>query len=92
MTEPVPLTIPDVELIAERIKERQVRFNEDFVASVGIVLLNFGDRYVTVTCVNGEWSGVKGDLTPREGIPRCPDGHPLVETSLPPWLALVGDD
>lgn len=94
MSEPRYLTSADVEHIAGRIQERQARFGEDFTMSVGVVLLNLGDRFVNVACVGGEWCGTKGDLTPRQGIPLCPNGHPLVETSTAPRLALCeeGDD
>lgn len=88
MAEPQYLTVPDVEDIADRIQQRQHHFNEDLTASVGVVLMNLGERYVRVECIGGEWSGAKGDLTPRQGIPLCPNGHPLIETSTAPRLAL----
>ena len=43
-------------------------------------------------CVGGEWKGTKGDLTPGGGLPQCPNGHPLLETSTAPRLALVHPD
>jgi hypothetical protein len=76
-------------MIAEMIQHRRDNFTEDFEMSVGVVLLNYGDKYVEVQCVNGEWSGTKGDLIRGPELPRCPNGHVLLETSNAPRLALV---
>lgn len=88
------LTSADVVLIAERIQTRQQRFkDEPFVMSVGVVLMNHGDRAVQVECIGHEWSGVKGDLTPRaDAIPLCPNNHPLIEITRAPKMALVDDE
>ena len=60
--------------------------------SVGVVLLNYGERYVDVTCIGGEWSGTKAEVFRHVGVPLCPNGHPLIETSNAPRLALVDED
>lgn len=84
------LNAEDIEKISDSIQYRRDRFQEEsFNMSVGVVLMNYGDRQVQVRCIGGEWTGIKGDLTPRDGIPLCPEGHPLVETSTAPVLALV---
>lgn len=88
-----PLTVAEVQEIADRITRRQQRFtNEDFTMSVGVVLMNFGDRYVRVDCIAGEWSGTKSDLARRDGIPLCPNGHPLLEVSEAPRLGWIDSD
>lgn len=84
-----PLSLDDVADIAERITRRQAQFDETLGWSVGIVLMNYGDKYVTVDCTGGEWDGTKGDLAPTDSLPKCPNGHPLLETSTAPSLALV---
>lgn len=89
-TDPQFLTASDVDHIAESIQYRQTRWpSETFVMSVGVVLMNYGSKHVRVHCINGEWSGTKGDLPPGTGIPTCPNGHVMVETTEAPRLALV---
>lgn len=91
MNDYLHISVHDVENIAQAIQTRQTKFtDENFVMSVGVVLMNYGDRYVKVSCVGSErWTGTKGELEPREGIPLCPNGHPLIETSQAPRLSLV---
>jgi hypothetical protein len=60
--------------------------------SIGVVLMNYGDPFVKVKCTNNEWSGIKSDLTSRNGIPLCPNGHPLFEITRAPRLALVFEE
>lgn len=87
------LNAEDIQKITEAIEFRRQRFQEEsFDMSVGVVLMNYGARFVEVVCLNREWSGVKGDLTPRDGVPLCPNGHPLFETSTAPVMALVWED
>lgn len=87
------LGVKDVEEIALRLKRRAERFpDEEFTMSIGVVLLNYGERHVKVECMGREWAGTKGDLQPRNGVPLCPNGHPLLEVSRAPRLALVDDD
>ena len=84
------LDVDDIQEISDKIKARQERFpNEDFLMSVGVVLMNYGEKHVVVRCVTGGWTGTKGDLQPRDGVPLCPDGHPLFEITEAPRLALV---
>jgi len=47
--------------------------------SLMVVLVNYGDQHTRVECVGREWSGTKGDLPPRDGVPLCPNGHPMFE-------------
>ena len=86
------LTIREAEDIADAILWRQEYFeHEGLKQSVLVVLMNYGDRYVKVACTGGEWSGVKGVLV-GSGLPHCPNGHPLFETSQGKGLALIDRD
>lgn len=91
MSDPQFLSVQDVQKITASIRSRQERFGEGLDMSVGVVLMNYGERHVRVKCIAGEWSGTKGDLAPRDGVPLCPNGHPLLETSRAPRLALVDE-
>ena len=74
--------IKDVEEIAERIEYRQRNFpGEEFSMSLGVVLLNYGDQYIKVWCVDPEcgWEGLKRDIIITPELPTCPNGHPLLE-------------
>lgn len=78
----VELTVAQANRIAVLITYRQVTFpDETLHTSVMVALLNAGDEFTSVSCVAGEWSGVKGDLSPSDGVPRCPNGHVLMEAS-----------
>ena len=78
---PRPLGIEDGQAIYESFRSRRDRWtDEDEFTAVMVVLFNFGDHLTGVSCTAGEWSGVKGDLAHREGIPLCPNGHPLFES------------
>lgn len=84
------LDISDITKITEAVKARQENFSEDLTMSIGVVLMNYGDRYTDVKCVKGEWEGKKINLlVKRDGVPKCPNGHVLMETSQAPFLALV---
>lgn len=77
-----PLSIEDVEEILEAVETRSQNFpGEPRDMTFMVVMLNIGERYADVTCVQGEWEGKKKDLTPRKdgGIPLCPNGHPLTQ-------------
>lgn len=56
---------------------------DDAKLTLGLVLFNFGDRYSTIRCVEGEWEGVKLDLIKGrehktlQKVPTCPNGHRL---------------
>ena len=74
------LRIDDVSDILESLEHRKARFpDEMFSQSLAVVLFNIGDRYTSVQCINGEWSGHKKDLPYGEGIPKCPNGHVMME-------------
>lgn len=82
----------DVVRIAHSIQTRQQNFpDEEFVMSVGVVLMNYGDRFTSVRCVNGEWAGQKMNLS-GEGLPKCPNGHVLLESEGRKKLVLVEEN
>lgn len=83
------ISVNDIDEITKKITWRQEKFEEDLRTSLGVVLMNYGDNLVKVKCVGQEWSGLKGDLLLRDGVPLCPNGHPLFEMSVAPRLALI---
>lgn len=86
------LTVGQAEQIAESIVFRQDKFkDEELMMSVMVVLFNCGDRFTDVHCVAGEWSGKKGDLESTGGIPKCPNGHVLLESFVRQTLGWVPD-
>lgn len=72
------LTIDMAGEIADAIATRLDR-GEDVHMAVMTVLFNIGDRFAPVWCIGGEWSGIKAELLPSSGIPKCPNGHVLTE-------------
>jgi len=75
-----PLTIHDVEEIIGAMEQRSTNFpDESFELTCAVILLNIGNRYTGVSCVEGEWVGIKKDIPKGEGVPTCPNGHPLME-------------
>lgn len=65
-------------MIVEAIERRQKNFpTEPAILSFSLVLLNIGDRFQELTCIEGEWIGFKKDVPQYEGNPKCPNGHPL---------------
>lgn len=75
-----PLNMEDIDMIMEAVHQRQTNFpNEDAVFSFGIVMLNIGNRFAVVTCLEQEWQGLKKDIPKGEGVPKCPNGHTLME-------------
>ncbi len=77
------LTREQANHLAELIVYRQETFpGETLHWSVMVALLNAGDEFTSVSCVAGEWTGTKGDLPPGAGLPRCPNGHVLTESSI----------
>jgi hypothetical protein len=83
------LHVQEAAEIANAIEQRQARWDETLEQSIVVVLLNYGGKFIEVSCVNGEWIGTKDDLRGSKGLPRCPSGHPLLETSGGKRLALV---
>ncbi len=84
------LKVQEAEGIAAAILWRQEHWEgESLRQSIMVVLFNYGGQYVKVECVAGEWSGVKGDLESTGGIPKCPNGHVMFETSGGKRIALV---
>ena len=83
--------INDLERIFEAVELRKEKFpNEDEYIRLGAILMNYGDHLTAVYCMGDEkWEGQKKDLTVTEGIPKCPYGHPLMESPEKMRLALV---
>lgn len=78
------LTIQDTKDVAQSILARREIFpDEPFEQTVGVILFNFGDRITFVSCINGEWRGQKKDLQPTGTIPKCPNGHVLMQGYTP---------
>jgi hypothetical protein len=76
--------------ISGKVAYREDAFGESTFQALTAVLANYGDRYVKVTCINGEWHGTKADLVSASGgIPKCPNGHVVLESSLQPRLGLI---
>lgn len=72
-----PLSSEDVEMIFQAIQKRQENFKEPAMLSAVLVMLNIGNRFAVLTCLEEEWSGFPKDVPPGEGEPKCPNGHPL---------------
>ena len=84
------LKVQEAEGIAAAILWRQEHWEgESLRQSIMVVLFNYGGKYTKVECVAGEWSGIKGDLEPRNGVPHCPNGHVMFELDGGKRLALV---
>jgi hypothetical protein len=85
------ISVSDIDEIVEKIVRRQEKFDEDLRMAIGVVLMNYGDGEVRVRCTGKEWHGTKSDIKNHslDGIPLCPLGHPLFETSVAPRLALL---
>lgn len=75
-----PLSIKDAYEILEAMNTRRRNFPEETPdITVPLILLNIGDRYAEVHCINGEWSGIKKDIPKGEGVPKCPNGHVMTQ-------------
>jgi hypothetical protein len=74
----------DMEMIYEAYALHQERFPETKpVLSMAFVLMNIGDRYSPVECVEGEWKAMRKDVPKRKNPEDpflCPDGHEIVKT------------
>lgn len=74
------LTIVDIENIVMAVSERQQKFPEEPVGvTIAFVMLNIGDRYSPVECIEQEWTALKKDVPRGEGVPKCPNGHVLTQ-------------
>ncbi len=81
------LSTADVEMIAEALEQRQHNFpDEPAIMTLTLVLLNIGNRFRNVTCIEEEWTGIQQNLPKLGGDPKCPNGHPLTKG---PALKLV---
>lgn len=87
------LTVDQAFDIAAKIAYRQANFPDEALDfSVVTVLVNYGDALTPVSCVRGEWDGIKAELVgPPGALPLCPNGHPLLEGSARQRLGLVPD-
>jgi len=79
-TNPEPgtaLRLEDAAMIIDALDARSKMFpHEPLDVSMKVVLFNIGDRFAKVTCVNGEWTGMKADFPLYMfAIPKCPNGH-----------------
>lgn len=75
----------DAEMIYESFALHQERFHETHepVLSMAFVLLNIGDRYSPVECVEGEWKALRKDVPVRKKPDDpflCPNGHEIEKT------------
>jgi hypothetical protein len=76
------LSIEDAQEIIEAFERRHKNFPlETWDMTIMLVLLNIGDRYAEVVCINGEWTGIKKDIPKGIDLPRCPNGHILTQGS-----------
>lgn len=74
------ITIKDVEEIVTAVVDRQQKFpGEPVGITIALVLMNIGDRYSPVECLEQEWTGIKKDVPKGEGVPKCPNGHVLMQ-------------
>lgn len=74
------ITTEDFDMILEAIGKRHQNFpNEPPVLSMAIVMMNIGDRFAPVACVEGEWKGHKKDLYGGVDVPKCPNGHAVIQ-------------
>lgn len=90
---PRPLDIETATDLFERLNARRERFPDEAPhTSFMVVVLNYGDHLTAVSCVGREWSGRKRDLQPRDGVPLCPNGHPLMEHGPMMRLGLVPEE
>lgn len=72
------LSPQDVNMIFQAIKERHEKFpDEPMQLTAVLVMLNVGDRFAPVSCVEECWEGYLKDVPSGEGVPKCPEGHPL---------------
>lgn len=84
------LSSADVHELFEAFKSRRNLFPaEEELMSFGVVLMNYGDKFTNVRCVNGEWHGVKMDVPKNPGIPKCPNNHVLLEYGERTTLGLI---
>lgn len=75
-----PLSVEQIEALIEVIRLRQFRNRaESTPDSIRVALATAGERYKLVRCINGEFTGMKGELPVSQGVPRCPNGHVLLE-------------
>lgn len=73
-------TTDDFDMVLEAYEQRQRNFpNEPASFTFALVLFNIGDRFTPVECIEQEWAGLKKDVPKSDGVPKCPNGHVLVQ-------------
>lgn len=76
-----PLTMEDMDVLFEAVRERQKKEpGEPAGLSFWVAFQLIGERFRNVECTEGEWKGMKQDVPPfGKGEPKCPNGHDLVQ-------------
>lgn len=75
-----PFTQEDFDMVLEAVRQRQENFtSEPPVMSMALVMFNIGERFAPVTCIEGEWEGLKYNIPKGDGIPKCPNGHVMTQ-------------
>jgi len=88
-----PLSVEHALSIAEQVEYRQNHFRDEMLyTSIAVILMNYGEQFRELRCINGEWGGVKRDIDASGGIPTCPDGHPIFEEANRVALGWVGEE
>jgi len=76
------MTAVECDALYQKFLTRQLDFpDEGEAVSFNVVILNSGDQYTSITCLNGEWTGIKGEIVAPEppDVALCPNGHNLLE-------------
>lgn len=70
----------DFDMLLKAIEQRKDNFpDEPPTMTMALVMFNIGDRFSPVECVEQEWTGIKSDVPKGEGVPKCPNGHVLMQ-------------
>lgn len=74
------LNLEDAQMIIEAFIKRRENFPaEPSNMTLALILLNIGDRFATVTCIEEEWTSLVQDIPKGTGVPKCPNGHVLTK-------------
>lgn len=72
------LSMEDMEMIFEAVRDRQKNFpDEPASLSMWLVFQGIGERFRQIVCIEQEWTGLKKDVLYVGDEPRCPNGHSL---------------
>lgn len=75
------LTQRDLQTIFQAVIDRQEKNpDEELTLTLALVLMNVGNRFSKVECIEQEWTGLIKDIPmPEQGeAPKCPNGHGIV--------------